>query len=142
MKYHNSNLSFDFKKDGSDRVFKPILKEENVIVDMLIPNSSPFFYDKDKVPLRVDAAGHILDNDQVDTSVTISIKQQFMKLHLKQDVIIELFKILEHNIMKKDEYSKQFKTALQRKNAAVAPQQDTQEAQASARGTDQAAGQV
>ena len=65
-----------------------------------------------------------------------------MKLHLKQDVIIELFKILEHNIMKKDEYSKQFKTALQRKNAAVAPQQDTQEAQASARGTDQAAGQV
>jgi len=48
----------------------------------------------------------------VDTSVAVLIKQSLLKLHLKQDVIIELFKCLEHNIMKKDRFSEEFSRAL------------------------------
>ena len=83
MTYHNSNLSFDFKKDGSSKEFKPILKEDNVVVEMLIPNSSRFFPEDDKAPLRVDTENHTLDMEQVDKAVVIGIKQKFMKLHLK-----------------------------------------------------------
>ena len=74
MTVSNSNLRFDFKKDGSEREFKPILKEDHVVVEILVPSSSPFFHDEDKPPLWVDAQGHVLDNEQVDTSVSISIK--------------------------------------------------------------------
>jgi hypothetical protein len=43
--------------------------------------------------------------DQVDVSTEITIKQNLLKLRLKQDVIRELFHMLEHNINKKDEFS-------------------------------------
>ena len=63
MTYHNTNLRLDFKKDGSDKVFQPILKEDNVRISVIVPNSSPYFYDKDEIPLRIDAQGHTLDMD-------------------------------------------------------------------------------
>lgn len=77
---HNSDLRFDFKTGDQDKTFKPILKEDNVIVDIIVPNSSPFFEEKDdrgahiKAPVRIDKQGHTFDMDQVDTSVSVMIK--------------------------------------------------------------------
>ena len=121
MTYHNSNLSFDFKKENSDKVYTPILKEKDVYVHMVIPNSSPYFKkdDEDIAPLRIDAAGHTFDMDQVDNSVAILVTQKFLKLHLKQDVVIELFNMLQHNVMNKDAYSVEFKAALKPRKAVV-----------------------
>lgn len=115
---HNSDLRFDFKTRDTDKTFVPILKEDNVDVDIKIPNGSPFFEERNdrgahiKPPLRIDSEGHTFDMDQVDTSVSVEIKQSLLKLQLKQNVIIELFKTLEHNVMMKDKYSAEFTHAL------------------------------
>ena len=45
-------------------------------------------------------------------SVGIAIRQSLLKLKLKQDIFTEMFDILEHNIMKKDKFSKYFEDML------------------------------
>ena len=61
----------------------------------------------------------VFDMDMVDTSVNVEIQQSLLKLHLKQDVIIELFKCLEHNVMKRDEYSDAFSHSLRKRQATI-----------------------
>ena len=91
----------------------------------MIPGASPFFEEFNdrgahtKAPVPIDSDGHTFDMNQIDTSISVSIKQSLLKLHLKQDVIIELFKTLEHNIMKKDQYSAEFSHALQQRKATI-----------------------
>ena len=76
------------------------MKEDNVEVNVAVPINSPFFEQRNgrgahiKPPLPIDAQGHTFDMDQVDTSVTVLIKQSLLKLHMKQDVVIELFDTL------------------------------------------------
>jgi hypothetical protein len=63
----NHDLRFDFKKDDQENRYKPILKEDTVDVNIIIPNSSPFFEQKNekgahtKAPLRIDNQGHTFD---------------------------------------------------------------------------------
>ena len=87
----NSDLRFDFKteREDQDKDFKPILKEDNVEVNVAVPIYSPFFEQRNergahiKPPKPVDAHGHTFDMEQVDTSVTVLIKQSLLKLHMK-----------------------------------------------------------
>ena len=117
MLISNKNLRLDFKKDkeddNPDGQYKPILKEDEIEVIIVMPNDSPYFEEKNergahiKLPTKfVD--GKVFDMEMVDTSTKVEIEQSLLKLHLKQDVIIELFKCLEHNIMKRDDYSDHF----------------------------------
>ena len=48
VKVRNENLRFDFKKGDEDKVFQPILKEERVDIYITVPQSSPFFEDKNE----------------------------------------------------------------------------------------------
>ena len=65
------------------------MKEDNVEVNVAVPIYSPFFEQRNergahiKPPKPVDAQGHIFDMEQVDTSVTVLIKQSLLKLHMK-----------------------------------------------------------
>ena len=93
-------------------------------VKIFVPNGSPYFEEKNergahtKFPeLLVDKK--VFDMDMVDTSVNVEIQQSLLKLHLKQDVIIELFKCLEHNVMKRDEYSDSFSHSLRKRQATI-----------------------
>ena len=50
------------------------MKEDNVNVEIIVPNSSPFFEEKNdrgahiKAPLRIDSEGHTFDMEQVEVS--------------------------------------------------------------------------
>ena len=96
--YNNTNIVYD-----------PILKEEKLTVNILVPSPSPYLIDPKSGdysgPIKVNDTGVTFDPSQVDVSVSISIKQSLLKLKFKQDVVTEVFDILEHNIMKKDKYS-------------------------------------
>ena len=101
------------------------MKEDLVFVNVMVPNSSPFFEEKNergahiKPPIPIDSQGHTFDMDQIDTSISVSISQSLLKLHLKQDVVIELFNTLEHNVMKKDKFSAEFNSALTKRKATI-----------------------
>ena len=94
-------------------------------MDIVVPNDSPYFVDCDEdgvptsTPLRVDHLGHTFDMDQVETAVKVQVKQTLLRLQLRQDVVMELFKTLEHNILKKDAYSKAFNAALKKRSATL-----------------------
>ena len=91
---------------------------------VIVPNNSPYFEEKNergahtKLPDKL-IDGKVFDMEMVDTSVSVEIVQSLLKLHLKQDVIIELFKCLEHNVMKRDEFSEQFSHALRKRQATI-----------------------
>ena len=119
----NKNLRFDFKKGDTEREYQPIMKEDLVEVTVVAPGDSPYFEEKNergahiKVPILID--GRVLDMNLIDTSVRVEIKQSLLKLHLKQDVVIELFKCLEHNIMRKDDFTDCFAHALRKRAATI-----------------------
>jgi hypothetical protein len=54
--------------------------------------------------------------------MSVMINQSLLKLHLKQDVVIELFKTVEHNVMKKDKFSAEFNSALTQRKATILQQ--------------------
>lgn len=100
------------------------MKEDTIDVTVFVPNHSPYFEEKNergahiKLPDKL-IDGKVFDMDMVDTSVSVEIVQSLLKLHLKLDVIIELFKCLEHNVMKQDEYSDVFSHALRKRQATI-----------------------
>lgn len=38
----NENLRFDFKVEKDGRTFEPIFKEDEILVEVFVPNPSPF----------------------------------------------------------------------------------------------------
>ena len=122
---HNRDLRLEFKNDDQSKVYDPIIEEDTIAVDVVVPNDSPYFVDCDEdgvplsTPLRIDHLGHTFDMDQVETAVKVQIKQTLLRLQLRQDVLMELFKTLEHNILKKDAYSKAFNAALKKRSATL-----------------------
>lgn len=92
-------------------------------VNIAVPINSPYFIELNERgaqvnnPLLVD--GREFDMNLVDTSVQVEIKQSLLKLSLKQDVIIELFNTLEHNVLHKDEFVNQFTGALKKRQATI-----------------------
>lgn len=93
-------------------------------VKIFVPNNSPYFEEKNERGAHTKLPDMLIENkvfdmDMVDTSVNVEIQQSLLKLHLKQDVIIELFKCLEHNVMKRDEYSDAFSHSLRKRQATI-----------------------
>ena len=84
---------------------QPILKEDDVKVNISVPITSPYFIEYNdrgaqiNNPLMVEGKNgegyKEFDMSLVDQSTNLKIEQSLLKLSLKQDVIIELFNTLE-----------------------------------------------
>lgn len=61
----NENLRFDFKVEEDGRTFEPIFKEDEISVEVFVPNPSPFLIQDTgpnaPTPLRVNQEGNVFD---------------------------------------------------------------------------------
>ena len=104
----NTDLKFTFR-DKSKKNYKSIFSEERIDLRIEIPNASPYFVKEDSAdyqgPLVVDKDGNMFDREFVDNSISVKVSQKFVRVVFLQDVLKQMFELLENNFLKKDEFT-------------------------------------
>ena len=107
----NTDLKFTFR-DKSKKNYKSIFSEERIDLRIEIPNASPYFVKEDSAdyqgPLVVDKDGNMFDREFVDNSISVKVSQKFFRVVFLQDVLKQMFELLENNFLKKDEFTDHF----------------------------------
>lgn len=117
----NTDLKFDF----IDRVGKrqTIFSENKIDLVIQIPNFSPFFVKEDSAdyqgPHIVDKQGNMFDPAFVDTSISVKVTQRFFRVIFLQEVLKNLFDLLDNNITRQDEFSAHFTRSINNKRVVT-----------------------
>ena len=114
----NTDLKFTFR-DKSKKNYKSIFSEERIDLRIEIPNASPYFVKEDSAdyqgPLVVDKDGNMFDREFVDNSISVKVSQKFFRVIFLQDVLKQMFELLENNFLKKDDFTDHFETIIKNK---------------------------
>lgn len=114
----NTDLKFIFR-DKSKKNYKSIFSEERIDLRIEIPNASPYFIKEDSADyqghLVVDKDGNMFDREFVDNSIRVKVSQKLFRVVFLQDVLKQMFELLDNNFLKKDDFTDHFETIINNK---------------------------